>query len=77
MSEEPRKIYLGTISVEEGEATPVFDIPLDADPEVIRAAIQQAEEEKIAAQIRETKRLRELFPIESEHHVGVDKADEQ
>jgi hypothetical protein len=42
----------------------VFDVPLDADPEIIRAAIQQAKEEKIAAQIRETKRLRELFPIE-------------
>jgi hypothetical protein len=77
MTDEPRKIFLGVVAVEEGEATPVFDVPLDADPEIIRAAIQQAEEEKIAVQIRETKRLPELFPIESEHHVGEDKADEQ
>jgi hypothetical protein len=76
VSDEPRKIFLGVVAVEEGETTPVFDVPLDADPEVICVAIEQAEEEKIGAQIRETKRLRELFPIECAHHVGEDKADE-
>jgi hypothetical protein len=61
VTDEPRKIYLGTITVEEGEATPVFDIPLDADPDVLAKAILQAEEEKAQRKLAESEKLRSQF----------------
>ena len=68
MSEEPRKIYLGTISVEEGEATPVFDLP-DADPTVLAKAIAEAEAEKARIKLAESKRLHDMF-LTGERHDG-------
>jgi hypothetical protein len=67
MPDEPRKVFLGVVTVEEGEAIPVFDIP-DADPDVLAKAILQAEAEKIAAQARESKRIAELFPLKGAPH---------
>jgi hypothetical protein len=66
MSDGPRKIYLGTISVEEGEATPVFDLP-DADPDVLAKAIAEAEAEKARLKLAASERLHEMF-LKSERH---------
>jgi hypothetical protein len=64
MTDEPKRItLLGVVAIEPGEAIPVFDIP-DADPDVLAKAIRAAEEAKVEAQLAESKRLRELFPIE-------------
>jgi hypothetical protein len=60
---EKRITLLGVVTVEPGEPIPVFDIP-DADPDVLVKAIRAAEEAKVEAQLAESKRLRELFPIE-------------
>jgi hypothetical protein len=55
-----RVTVLGTVTIEPGE-TVAFDIPLDASPAEIAAALVAAEEERIAAQARESRRLRKLF----------------
>jgi hypothetical protein len=65
-SEEPKRIFLGVVTVESGEAIPVFDIPLDADPDTIKAAIAAAEAEKVAAAARESERLKKMFLGKSE-----------
>jgi hypothetical protein len=62
MSEPERRVtLLGVVTVQEGEATPVFDIPLDADPNVLAKPILQAEEEKARRKLAESERLRRLF----------------
>jgi hypothetical protein len=62
MSDEPEKrvIFLGTITVEPDTVT-TFDIPLDASPDEITAALRKAEAERVKAQARETAKLREMF----------------
>jgi hypothetical protein len=57
---EPRLIFLGSVTVEPG-ATAFFDIPPDASPEATTAALVATEEARVAAEIVETKRLRQLF----------------
>jgi hypothetical protein len=57
---ETRIVYLGTVTVED-DKTVAFDIPLDASPDEIAAAIERAAAEKAAAQVRETEQLRKLF----------------
>jgi hypothetical protein len=61
---ETTRIYLGTVSLDDGEKTIAFSIPEGLDPEAIKAAIEAANKEKAAAEARESARLRELFPIE-------------
>jgi hypothetical protein len=53
-------IYLGTVSAEPDE-TISFQIPPDASPDAIAAALEAAETERLAARAAETKRLREIF----------------
>jgi hypothetical protein len=64
---ETKIIVLGTVSIEPGEVVH-FDIPPDASAAEITAAILRANAEKAAAQVAETKKLRELFPIEGKPH---------
>jgi hypothetical protein len=62
MSEPERRVtLLGVVTVEEGEAIPVFDIPLDADPDVLAKAILQAEEEKAQRKLAESEKIRAMF----------------
>jgi hypothetical protein len=63
MTDEPTKgvIFLGVVDLSDGEKTLAFDIPLDADADTIKAAIAAAEAEKAAAQVAESKWLREMF----------------
>jgi hypothetical protein len=72
MSDEPTKgvIYLGTVDLSDGEKTIALDLPLNADVETIRAAIEAAEEVKAAAARAETKRLRDMFLPEGEAKAG-------
>jgi hypothetical protein len=58
---ETKITVLGTVTVEPDTAV-AFSIPLDASPETIAAALVAAEEERAAAQLAESKKLRELFP---------------
>jgi hypothetical protein len=58
---EPKRIFLGTVDLSDGEKTIALDIPMDADAATIAAAIEQAEAEKVAAAGRESERLREIF----------------
>jgi hypothetical protein len=61
---EPQRIYLATITtVEEGEPAEAiaFNVPPDAGADDIKAALAAAEAEKVAAQVRESRRLRRLF----------------
>jgi hypothetical protein len=51
---------LGVVTIEPSEAL-VLNVPLDADAATIAAAIAAAEAEKVAAQTRESRRLRETF----------------
>jgi hypothetical protein len=53
-------IFLGSVTVPDGE-TAAFSFPPDASPDAIREALIAAEEERVAAQARETKKLREMF----------------
>jgi hypothetical protein len=70
---ETRKTFLGVISLEPDEVIHL-DIPLDADPETIKALIEKAEAEKIIAAKAESERLREMFlPPTGE----AEKGDEQ
>jgi hypothetical protein len=64
-----RVTVLGTVTAEPGESV-AFDIPLGASPSEIAAALAAAEEERIAAQARESKRLRKLF-------LGDEHADDE
>jgi hypothetical protein len=59
MMDEPHKIFLGVIDIRPGEVAAI-SAPPDADAATIAAAIKAANE----AQLAESKRLRELFPIE-------------
>jgi hypothetical protein len=61
-----RIIVLGTITVED-DKTVAFDIPASLDPDVIAAALVAAEEERIVAQARESRKLREMFLSKDEH----------
>jgi hypothetical protein len=70
---ERRLTFLGSVTVEPG-ATAFFDIPADASPEAITAALVATEEARVAAEIAETKRLRALFPLTDAD--GKDKSDE-
>jgi hypothetical protein len=61
MSEPERRVtLLGVVTVEEGEAIPVFDLP-DADPDVLAKAIAAAEEEKARVKLAESEKLRSQF----------------
>ena len=60
MTDEPRKVYLGTLDVEEGAAIAV-DLPLDGDVDAIRNAIERANLERAAAAKCESERLKALF----------------
>jgi hypothetical protein len=63
----PRQILLGVIDTSESDGAVVLTVPLDADAATIAAAIERAEAERVEAQARESKRLRELF-LEDERH---------
>jgi hypothetical protein len=62
MTDKPEKrvMLIGVVSVEPGEAIPIFDIP-DADPDVLAKAILQAEAEKARAKLVESEKLRSQF----------------
>ena len=64
MSDEPHKVFLGTIETgsagDPAEAIAVV-VPPNATADQIAAAIERANNERAEAQARETKRLRELF----------------
>jgi hypothetical protein len=53
---EKRITFLGTITTEPDTVT-VFDIPLDASPTAIAAALREAEAERAEAQVRETEKF--------------------
>lgn len=72
MSDEKRITYLGTVTLDDGVKTIAFDIPADADADTIKAAIERAEAEKVAAQARELARLRQMFLTG-----GADKAEDK
>jgi len=57
---DKRITYLGTVTVEPGDVI-AFDIPPNADADAIKAALIAAEEERAAAQARETEHLRKVF----------------
>jgi hypothetical protein len=57
---EPQRIYLGTVDVD-GDVKLALDLPLDADVDTIAAAIERANAERMEAQARESRRLREIF----------------
>jgi hypothetical protein len=61
-----RVTVLGTVTAEPGESV-AFDIPPDASPAEIAAALVAAEEERIAAQARESKHLHDMFLSKDEH----------
>jgi hypothetical protein len=64
-----RKItYLGTITTLEPGEKIALDVPLDADAARIAAAIGAANAERVAAQVRESRRLRRIFLEEDEPH---------
>jgi hypothetical protein len=65
MTPEPKRTYIGTVTVAPGETFAVA-FPVDADPEVIKTAIEKAEAEKV----EETARLRKMFMNEK---AGDDK----
>jgi hypothetical protein len=71
-TDEPKRIFLGTVTVEAGEAI-VFNIPLDADanPDTIVAAIERAELAKHEAQKLESARLRQLFSLDNVEKGGL------
>lgn len=61
MTHEPKRTYLGTVTLTEGEAL-VLPADVDnADPKTIKLAIEQAERAKQEAAAQETQRLREMF----------------
>jgi hypothetical protein len=60
MTAEPTRTYLGTVTIVDGEAL-AFNIPADAEPDAIKAAIEKAEAEKVAAAAAASERLRALF----------------
>jgi hypothetical protein len=63
MEPERGVTFLGAVSFDDGQAV-AFNFRPDASAEEIAGALAKAEAERIEAQARETKRLRELFPIE-------------
>ena len=65
MTDERKVVFLGAVSVEEGE-TVAFSFPPNATPEAIAAALAQAEAERIAKQAAESQRLRALFRLPDE-----------
>jgi hypothetical protein len=74
VSDEPKRItYLGTITADDGEVI-AFDIPPNADADAVKAALVAAEEERIAAQARESRRLHDMFLTDGKN--GDDKKDE-
>jgi hypothetical protein len=70
MTDAPNLIPLGTVTIEAG-AMPFFSIPATASPAEITKALEKLEADRVAAEIAETERLRELFPL-----VEDAKADE-
>ena len=68
---EPRKIYLATIDTSDGERLAVPPGLLDnADPEVIRAALEVAEIAKAEAARRESEALARLFHLPDRTKAG-------
>ena len=61
MSDEPKRIFLGVIEKDNPDET--FAVDITADPAVIRAALEQAEEQKRVVAARELERLRKLFHL--------------
>jgi hypothetical protein len=58
---EPHKlIFLGSVSVEPDTAI-AFDIPLNASPEQITAALEKLEADRAAAALAESEKLRKMF----------------
>jgi hypothetical protein len=57
---EPRKIFLGTVSIEPGEVV-AFDIPENLTPDEIAERLRRVEDAKQAAAVAETARLRQMF----------------
>ena len=60
MPEPSRMVFVGALDVEAGEAV-TLNIPPNADPATVAAAIQRANEERAEKAKRETKHLREMF----------------
>ena len=60
MPEPSRMVFVGALDVEAGEAV-TLNIPPNADPATVAAAIQRANEERAAKAKRETKHLRGMF----------------
>jgi hypothetical protein len=65
---EPKRIYLGTVSLDDDEKTIAFTIPANLSADEIAATTERANLEKAEAQARESKRIAELFPIEGKPH---------
>jgi hypothetical protein len=57
---EPKRIFLGALDVEPGQAL-ALDIPADASVEEIQAAILKANAQKQEAAKRESEALRGMF----------------
>jgi hypothetical protein len=67
VSEPERRVtLLGVVTVEDGEAIPVFDLP-DADPDVLAKAIAEAEAEKAQRKLAESAKLRAMFLKDAPH----------
>ena len=54
------KIFLGVVTLEDGEAV-ALDLPVDGSVEDIKNAISRANLERIEATARESERLRAMF----------------
>jgi hypothetical protein len=58
---EPRRIYLGTVTLDEPGEVLALNIPADLDADAIKAVLEAVEAEKVAAAARETAKLRAIF----------------
>jgi hypothetical protein len=57
---EPKRIFLGSVTIEPGE-TAAFDISVHLTPNEIAERLRLVEEKRAADALIETQRLREMF----------------
>jgi hypothetical protein len=60
MTDPPKRIFLGSVSVPDGESV-AFSIPESFTPEQIAERLRLVEEATQAAAVAETARLRQIF----------------
>jgi hypothetical protein len=58
---EPRRIYLGTVTLDEPGEVLALNIPADLDADAIKAVLERANAERVEAAVRESAKLREIF----------------